>query len=47
LLTIIDSNTTTAIAGVVLLIYGTGAIKGFALTLDGRYFDQYVHVRSS
>jgi preprotein translocase subunit SecD len=31
--TIIDSNTTTAIAGVVLLIYGTGAIKGFALTL--------------
>ncbi len=33
LLTIIDSNTTTAIAGVVLLIYGTGAIKGFALTL--------------
>ncbi|MCC6476637.1 protein translocase subunit SecD [bacterium] len=33
LLTIIDSNTTTAIAGVVLLVYGTGAIKGFALTL--------------
>jgi len=33
LLTIIDSNTTLAIAGFVLLIYGTGAIKGFALTL--------------
>ncbi|MDD5087893.1 MAG: protein translocase subunit SecD [bacterium] len=33
LLTIVDSNVTTAIAGVVLLIYGTGAIKGFALTL--------------
>ncbi|MBU1708129.1 protein translocase subunit SecD [bacterium] len=31
--TIIDANVTTAIAGVVLLIYGTGPIKGFALTL--------------
>ncbi len=31
--TIIDSNVTTAIAGVVLLVYGTGSIKGFALTL--------------
>ena len=31
--TILDSNITTAIAGVVLLIYGTGPIKGFALTL--------------
>lgn len=31
--TIIDSNVTTAIAAVVLLIYGTGPIKGFALTL--------------
>jgi len=33
LVTIIDANVTTAIAGVVLLIYGTGSIKGFALTL--------------
>jgi SecD/SecF fusion protein len=33
LVTIIDSNVTTAIVGVVLLIYGTGSIKGFALTL--------------
>lgn len=32
-ITIIDANITTAIAGIVLLIYGTGAIKGFALTL--------------
>lgn len=31
--TIIDSHVSTAIAGVVLLIYGTGSIKGFALTL--------------
>lgn len=33
LVTIIDANVTTAIAGVVLLVYGTGPIKGFALTL--------------
>ncbi len=31
--TIIDSHVSTAIAGVVLLIYGSGSIKGFALTL--------------
>jgi SecD/SecF fusion protein len=30
---IIDSHVSTAIAGVVLLIYGSGSIKGFALTL--------------
>ncbi|MDE6398018.1 MAG: protein translocase subunit SecD [Clostridiales bacterium] len=30
---IIDSNVTTIIAAVVLLIFGTGSIKGFALTL--------------
>lgn len=30
---IIDSNVTTLIAAVVLLIFGTGSIKGFALTL--------------
>jgi SecD/SecF fusion protein len=30
---ILDANITTAISGVVLLIYGTGSIKGFALTL--------------
>jgi preprotein translocase subunit SecD len=33
IVTIIDSHVTTAIAGVVLWIYGTGTIKGFALTL--------------
>ncbi len=32
-LTIIDSNITTIITGVVLLQYGTGPIKGFAITL--------------
>ncbi|MDI3508442.1 MAG: preprotein translocase subunit SecD [Clostridiales bacterium] len=30
---ILDSNITTIIAGVVLLVYGTGTIKGFAVTL--------------
>ena len=30
---ILDSNVTTLIAGVVLLIYGTGSIQGFARTL--------------
>lgn len=33
IVTIVDANVTTAIAGVVLLLYGTGPIKGFALTL--------------
>ena len=33
IVTIIDANVTTAIAGVVLLVYGSGPIKGFALTL--------------
>lgn len=33
IVTIVDANITTAIAGIVLLIYGTGPIKGFALTL--------------
>jgi preprotein translocase subunit SecD len=31
--TIVDANVTTAIASAVLLLYGTGPIKGFALTL--------------
>jgi preprotein translocase subunit SecD len=31
--TILDANVTNAIASVVLLIYGTGAIKGFAVTM--------------
>jgi len=31
--TIIDANVTTAIAGIVLFQYGTGPIKGFAVTL--------------
>lgn len=31
--TILDANITTAIAGVVLLQYGTGPVKGFAVTL--------------
>ena len=31
--TIVDSNLTTAIAAIVLFMYGTGPIKGFAVTL--------------
>ena len=30
---VLDANVTTAIAGVVLYSYGTGPIKGFAVTL--------------
>ena len=30
---ILDSNITTIIAGVVLMIFGAGSIKGFAITL--------------
>ena len=30
---ILDANVTTAIAGIVLLIYGTGSVQGFAKTL--------------
>lgn len=33
LTTIIDANVTTLIAGIVLLYFGTGAIRGFAVTL--------------
>lgn len=32
--TILDSNVTTLIAGVVLIIFGTGAVRGFAITLS-------------
>ena len=31
---IVDSNVTTFIAGVVLFVFGTGAIKGFAIVLS-------------
>ena len=33
LMTIIDSNITTIIAGIVLFYFGTGPVKGFAVTL--------------
>jgi preprotein translocase subunit SecD len=32
--TIIDANITTLIAGVVLFSFGTGPVKGFAVTLS-------------
>ena len=31
---ILDANITTLIASVVLYVYGTGAIKGFAITMS-------------
>jgi preprotein translocase subunit SecD len=31
---ILDANITTLIAAVVLYVYGTGAIKGFAITMS-------------
>ncbi|KJV75286.1 export membrane family protein, partial [Orientia tsutsugamushi str. UT76] len=31
--TIIDSNITTLLAAILLYIFGTGAVKGFAITL--------------
>jgi preprotein translocase subunit SecD len=30
----LDANVTTLIAAIVLYVYGTGAIKGFALTMS-------------
>ena len=33
LLTIVDSHVTTLITGLVLFLFGTGPIKGFAVTL--------------
>ena len=33
-MTIIDSNLTTLIAGVILYQFGTGPVKGFAVTLS-------------
>lgn len=32
--TILDSNVTTLIAGIVLIIFGTGSVRGFAITLS-------------
>jgi preprotein translocase subunit SecD len=32
--TIVDANVTTLIAGAILLYFGTGPIKGFAVTLS-------------
>ena len=41
-LTILDANITTLIAGMVLLQYGTGPIKGFAVTLIIGIFTSYI-----
>ena len=36
---ILDPNITTLLAAVILYAYGTGPIKGFAITSINRYFD--------
>ena len=41
--TILDANVTTLITAVVLYSFGTGPIKGFALTLFNRYYCEYVY----
>ncbi len=41
--TIVDSNLTTLIAAIVLFMYGTGPIKGFAVTLSIGIADVDVH----
>jgi protein-export membrane protein SecD len=33
-ITILDSNLTTLITGIILYVYGTGAVRGFAVTLS-------------
>ena len=43
LLTIVDSHVTTLITGVALFLFGTGPIKGFAVTLVSRNRDQSVY----
>ena len=40
---IADSNVTTFIAGVVLFVFGTGAIKGFAIVLSLGILHVHVH----
>jgi SecD/SecF fusion protein len=41
-LTVLDSNLTTMIAGIVLLEYGSGPVKGFAVTLIIGLITSYV-----
>ena len=43
LLTIVDSHVTTLITGFALFLFGTGPIKGFAVTLVPRHRDQSLH----
>ena len=40
---IVDSNLTTMISGIVLFYIGTDQVKGFAVTLGARHFDEHVH----
>jgi hypothetical protein len=42
-LTILDANVTTLIAALVLFQFGTGPVKGFAVTLESRACGQPVH----
>ena len=41
--TILDANITTLLAAVILFAMGTGPVKGFAITLFGRYCDLDVY----
>ena len=43
LLAVVDANITTFIAGVVLYTYGTGPIKGFAVTLMIGILDNVIY----
>ena len=40
---IVDSNVTTIISGIVLYLFGTDQVKGFAVTLDPRHPHEHVH----
>ncbi len=41
--TILDSNVTTVLTAVVLLVFGSGPVKGFAVTLTHRPGGEHVH----
>lgn len=43
--TILDSNITSLIAGIALLIFGSGPVRGFAVVHCLGILDLYLHVR--
>ena len=44
--TVFDAHVTNFVAGIVLYSYGSGPIRGFAVTLHGRHRHQPVHLRA-